>query len=207
MTGSVLYYFHDPMCSWCWGYRPTWLMLQEQLPDDLSVQYVLGGLAADTNDPMPRHMQKAIQGYWKRIEKELGAQFNFEFWEKCNPRRSTYNACRAVIAATNQQAEKEMIYAIQQAYYLRAMNPSDNDTLQLLAKELSLDVKRFSDDLGAPQTESALQAQIGLARSAPISGFPSLVLEVDKRLAPVVLDYKDYRVSLSHILDLLNKSA
>ncbi|MFT6977114.1 MAG: putative protein-disulfide isomerase, partial [Shewanella psychromarinicola] len=24
MPNTTLYYVHDPMCSWCWGYRPTW---------------------------------------------------------------------------------------------------------------------------------------------------------------------------------------
>ena len=202
-----LYYFHDPMCSWCWGYRPTWLMLQEQLPDDLAVEYVLGGLAADTNDPMPGHMQKAIQGYWKRIEKELGAQFNFEFWEKCKPRRATYSACRAVIAATNQQAEKEMIYAIQQAYYLRAMNPSDIEILVQVAGEIGLNTASFETTLNSVQTEKKLQSQIGFSRSAPIHGFPSLAIEIDSELRRVELDYKDYRVSLNHICDLMDKYA
>ena len=21
---ATLYYVYDPMCSWCWGYKPTW---------------------------------------------------------------------------------------------------------------------------------------------------------------------------------------
>ncbi|MCP4060185.1 MAG: DsbA family protein, partial [Pseudoalteromonas sp.] len=25
MTQTKLIYVHDPMCSWCWGYKPTWL--------------------------------------------------------------------------------------------------------------------------------------------------------------------------------------
>ncbi|MBE8572891.1 DsbA family protein, partial [Vibrio sp. OPT46] len=27
-----LYYVHDPMCSWCWGYKPTLDKLKQQLP-------------------------------------------------------------------------------------------------------------------------------------------------------------------------------
>ena len=44
---AVLYYVHDPMCSWCWGFRPTWLALQDQLPEGVRVQRLLGGLAPD----------------------------------------------------------------------------------------------------------------------------------------------------------------
>ena len=125
----TLFYIHDPMCSWCWGYRPTWQLLKSKLPETIGVNYVLGGLAPDTDQPMPQELQHTIQGHWQRITAELGTEFNFEFWKKCKPRRSTYPACRAVIAAKNQDSEMQMIEAIQRAYYLRAMNPSDVSTL------------------------------------------------------------------------------
>jgi putative protein-disulfide isomerase len=54
------------------------------------------------------------------------------------PRRSTYAACRAVIAARRQNPgyEEKMILAIQQAYYLEARNPADSHTLIELASEI-----------------------------------------------------------------------
>jgi protein-disulfide isomerase-like protein with CxxC motif len=61
-----------------------------------------------------------------------GTEFNFDFWTKCQPRRDTYKACRAVIAASQQNAEEAMIEAIQKAYYLRAMNPSEHDSRRTL---------------------------------------------------------------------------
>ena len=29
---AVLVYVHDPMCSWCYGFRPTWVGLRAILP-------------------------------------------------------------------------------------------------------------------------------------------------------------------------------
>jgi putative protein-disulfide isomerase len=126
----TLYYYHDPMCSWCWGYRPTAEILFANLPPNTSRENVLGGLASDSDEPMPVELRRTISGHWRKIQETLGAEFNFDFWTKCTPRRSTYPACRAVIAAANQQHESEMILAIQRAYYLRAMNPSDTDILE-----------------------------------------------------------------------------
>ena len=48
VSSATLYYIHDPMCSWCWAYRPTLMQLRENLPDDIRWQNVLGGLAPDT---------------------------------------------------------------------------------------------------------------------------------------------------------------
>ena len=196
---NTLYYFHDPMCSWCWGYRPQSELLFSNLPPGVARINVLGGLAPDSDEPMPAELREAIPGYWRRIEKLLGTEFNHDFWTKCEPRRSTYPACRAVIAAANQNAEEEMIHAIQTAYYLQARNPSDLDTLESLAQEIGIDAKRFADDIRSSDVENELQRQIAFARQAPISGFPSLVLDIGGRLHPVAVDYHDHSTTLTQI--------
>ena len=196
---SILTYFHDPMCSWCWGYRPVWQQLKAALPAAIEVQNVLGGLAPDSKEVMPLELQMQIQGYWRHIESTLGTTFNFDFWKNNQPRRATYKACRAVLAAKNQGREEVMIEAIQQAYYLRAMNPSDTAVLVQLATEIGLHSGQFSDDLEAEKTYQQLAQQIDLTCAAPIAGFPSLVLEVAGRQLPVRVDYKDYRLTLAQI--------
>jgi putative protein-disulfide isomerase len=196
---AILYYYHDPMCSWCWGFRPTAEKLFAQLPRGITRVNILGGLAADSDLPMPADVQSAIHGHWRRIEAQLGTRFNHDFWTVCKPRRSTYPACRAVIAAGRQDREEAMIAAIQHAYYLRAMNPSDVDTLVLLAEELELDSQRFADELLDERTERDLQQQIEFARHSPIKGFPSLALELGNRLIPIQIDYVDSGTMLEQL--------
>lgn len=204
MAKSVFYYVHDPMCSWCWAHRPQWELFAQALSDmDVSVAYVVGGLAPDSDVPMPDDQIAAISGYWKKIEALLGTQFNHAFWTENTPRRSTYPACRAVIAASWQGAEVAMITALQNAYYLRAMNPSDQSTQQLLARELGLDVDKFIDDLNSDSLERAFADQLAFAHSLPIQGFPSMVLQHDDQLYNIVLDYKDYRGALAQVNEIL----
>ncbi len=197
------------MCSWCWAYRPVWTRLRQHLPETVKVVNVLGGLAADTDQPMPAETREAIQGHWRNIHNLFGTEFNFDFWRKNQPRRSTYKACRAVIAAGNQGREEDMIEAVQHGYYLRAMNPSDTDVLVQFASELQLNTAKFERDLESGDTHQKLGEQIQFARRSPISGFPSLALQVEGEsgLRPVDKDYRDYRVSLDHIDQLLNRSS
>ena len=87
---------------------------------------------------MAPQMREYLQQTWRRIQQRIpGSQFNFDFWTSCEPRRSTWPACRAVIAAREQGAENDerMTRAIQEAYYLRARNPSDEAVLVTLAGE------------------------------------------------------------------------
>ena len=138
---TTLYYVHDPMCSWCWGFRPVWQEIRQNLAGNIQVKYLLGGLAPDNDEIMPVAMQQDIAGYWRKIQQHIpNTEFNFDFWQQCEPRRSTYPACRAVIAARKQQADIElaMIEGIQKAYYLHAQNPSNDDTLISLAVKLGL---------------------------------------------------------------------
>ena len=196
---ATLYHVHDPMCSWCWGFRRAWDQLHEALPDSVKVVNVVGGLAADTDEPMPPEQQKTIAGYWSNVAEQTGAKFNFDFWKICQPRRSTYPACRAVLAATNQQAEQAMIDAIQHAYYLRAMNPSDNGTLITLAEEIGLDAERFAADLTSTAIQAELEENFALRRKIGVYSFPSLVLAQSEVFLPIAVDYQDYHTSLDAI--------
>jgi len=203
MSDSTLFYVHDPMCSWCWGHRPQWENLQAALPKSVAVKNVVGGLAPDSDNVMPLAQQQAIGGYWKKIEKMLGTQFNHDFWQQNIPRRSTYPACRSVIAARWQNAEEKMIRAIQEAYYLKAKNPSDTETHILLAAELGLDADKFTADLSSEKLEEVFKQELQLARSLPINGFPSMVLQHQDQLHVIPLDYKDYRGSIKVITEII----
>ena len=127
------------MCSWCWGFSKTWSAIKSSLSDDISIQYVMGGLAPDSNEPMTDEMREYIQMNWRKIERSVpGTKFNYDFWTNCSPKRSTYPACRAVIAIRKQNPslEEKMINSIQHAYYIDAKNPSDDSTLIGLASKL-----------------------------------------------------------------------
>ncbi len=176
-----LVYVHDPMCSWCWGFRPAFERLLALLPADIAVRRLLGGLAADDDAPTPEATRRYIQDTWRRIQQRIpGTEFNFDFWSRCRPRRSTWPACRAVIAARtlDPATEDAMIHAIQRAYYLEARNPSDEDTLIDLAGEIGLDPTAFSPLLNAPATRQTLEDEIAEARALGVDSFPSLVLQL-----------------------------
>lgn len=198
----ILYYVHDPMCSWCWGFRPTWQKIQTNLPDNVQVKYLLGGLAPDNSEVMPQAMQKEIAGYWKKIQQHIpGTEFNFDFWDKCEPRRSTYPACRAVIAARKQNPniEQRMIEGIQSAYYLNAKNPSENETLITIAKKLGLDEEQFSSDLESVEIQQKLEKEITFGQQIGTRGFPSMILEKDGAYQCVPLNYNDLSSTLAFI--------
>ena len=203
-----LFYIHDPMCSWCYGFAPVLTDLLSRLPDDLTFTRLLGGLAPDSDQAMPDALQARLQDTWRRIEDRIpGTRFNFDFWRECSPRRSTWPACRAVIVTRelNPMLEQAMIEAIQRAYYRQARNPSDTDTLTGLAEEMGLDGDRFRARLHAPETRAALQEEIAASRRIGADSFPSLRLQLGDAIRPVTVDYLDAGPMLEAIEAILDQ--
>lgn len=203
---ATLYYAHDPMCTWCWGFAPVLRALEAGLPEGVVLQRLLGGLAPDTAETMPQEMQARIQSTWRRIEETIpGTEFDFDFWTRCVPRRSTWASCRAVIAARAQDAafDKGMTTAIQRAYYTQVRNPSDSAVLVALAGELGLDVDRFAADLDSAATHAQLQAEMARCEELRIHSFPALVLEAGTAQWHIPVDYRDSTPMLELIEDLL----
>jgi putative protein-disulfide isomerase len=198
-----LYYVYDPMCSWCWGYKPTWECIKQVIDDEVDIIYLVGGLAPDCDEPMPEMMQAQIASYWKKIENHLGTKFNYEFWSENTPRRSTYPACRAILAARAQGAELAMLNSIQEAYYLNAQNPSDNTVLIELAKQLGLESNKFETAFLSQQLHQDLLIEIAFARSIGGNSFPSLFIEKEGRFVVIPIDYKDAGVTVELIRDVI----
>lgn len=208
MTATLLYCY-DPMCSWCWGFRPTWSKLQKALQplideNKLAIQPMLGGLAPDSDTPMPNEMKTKLEGTWQHIQKSLGTQFNFDFWRTAEPRRSTYPACRACMVARDMGSEDEMYHAIQQAYYLQAKNPSDMETLVACAEHIGLQPDGFQKAMQHVKDEGLLEKEISQARHLGLNSFPSLAILKGDKLTSIALDYQDHHTMLTAIKKTLS---
>ena len=58
---ATLHHVHDPMCSWCWGFESTRQAIFDALDDRLQIRRLVGGLAPDSDAPMPESMQQMLQ--------------------------------------------------------------------------------------------------------------------------------------------------
>lgn len=196
MSKPTLCYVHDPMCSWCYAFRESWQRITEHFAGQLEFVRLLGGLAPDSGALMDAATRKMVQNSWRRIEQSVaGVQFNFDFWELNLPRRSTYPACRAVIAAQQLggvEYELKMTHAIQDGYYRQAKNPSDNSLLIDLATALGLDQGAFTTALESDEVEQRLQQEMAQARLMGVDSYPSLVLQINAQTRwPIAINYQD----------------
>ncbi|NOQ65341.1 MAG: DUF1289 domain-containing protein [Methyloprofundus sp.] len=206
LENKTLYYIYDPMCSWCYAYEESITQLQEQLPSELKFKAILGGLAEDCTTPMPADTQAMIQQAWRQIQTTVPSiQFNFDFWTKNTPYRSTYPACRAILAAKNQSSDFSvpMRKAIQETYYQQAKNPSLDSILIECAAQIDLDMTQFKQDFFSPETNEKLTEQRHFARRLGVRSYPSLSLAVNHEPYALPIDYNTIDITLEQIHTLL----
>ena len=185
--------------------------LEAELPAEISLQFVMGGLGADPNKPMEQSIRAYVQDNWRSVEATTGASFNWEFWDRCRPRRSTYPACRAVIAATLCDKGPSMFRAIQRAYYLEARNPSEIETLVELAVDLELNSNQFRTSIQSVEVEALLQRDFDTRRKLGANQFPTLLFgpsiesSLDQNPGQTILLARGYAPS-NRVLDAFRRA-
>jgi putative protein-disulfide isomerase len=201
---SVLIYVHDPMCSWCYGFRPTWKSLKGKLPTGLPVVSLLGGLAADSDQPMPEDMVDYLKRTWDRIESTCGVTFNHSYWDQTPPPpRTTFISCRAVIAAERLAGRGEAFgERIQDAYYTEACNVWDFDVLCDLAEAFGFNRDSFAKALASDDVRAVHEEQRQLAERLQVAGYPTVLLILNGEAFPIPVRHQDAEAMLEDITDL-----
>ena len=178
---GLLRYFGDPMCSWCWGFKPVLEQVDAEYPE-LKRVTVMGGLRGETDQPMTDELMMLVRSAWHRIEQTTGQPFNHALWREHRPLATTLPACRAVLTARllDPAREWQFMVGMFQAYFTRALDPTRRETPLEVARETGFDPSAYADLLDSPEVEGALRQDLQLTRQFGITGFPSVVLTVEK---------------------------
>jgi putative protein-disulfide isomerase len=92
--------------------------------------------------------------------------------------------------------------AIQEAYYLHAQNPSNDETLVNLAVMEGMEEDNFRQFLHSSGTERQLQKNLALCQEYGVQGFPSLILQIGNSSVQIPVDYRSEQPMLKAIKQL-----
>lgn len=200
-----LTYVYDPMCSWCFGFSATYRAILAELPPSVVSARLLGGLAPDSDVPMDADMAAMLSSTWHRIEESCGVRFNHDYWQQSPlPPRTTFIACRAIIAAQALGvADLDMLAAIQRAYYQQARNVWQAGVLTELAVELGAPAEAFMAELKHVRTLAQHAEQQNRAASMGVQGYPTLIWQDDQQSGRLPIDYGKPEVTLEVIRSLV----
>ncbi len=183
MNPPLLWYFADPMCSWCWGFTPVIEAVREAYRPRLKIALVLGGLRSDAAPQTPVQRDEILH-HWREVHARSGQPFRFE---GAMPEGFVYDTeppSRAVLAAGSLDAEQIFpIYkAIQSAFYAEGRDVTQADTLADLAAGLGFERDAFLQAFESEAMRSKTQAHFQQARQVGVRGFPTLILQLGDKL-------------------------
>jgi predicted DsbA family dithiol-disulfide isomerase len=138
-----LRYHTDPACPASWAAEPLLRRLVVEFGADLSITYVMGGLAREYEAPYESRVTE-----WLEHADRSGMPFDPRLWTE-GPIRSTYPACMAVKAAAEQGAGAAGRYlrALREGLMCHRRKLDTKEALVEEARGAGLDVGRFRIDL------------------------------------------------------------
>jgi putative protein-disulfide isomerase len=154
-------YFSDPASSASWAAEPMLRRLLVEFGTNLSITYVMGGLAREFPAvPIP------IVREWLYDSERSGMPLDPRLWLEA-PLHSSYPACMAVKAAAEQgpEAEERCLRALREGILCHRRKLDNTEALVEEARRAGLDAARFRVDLGSHAIVEAFGADLELTRS------------------------------------------
>jgi len=191
MNTPILWYFADPMCSWCWGFSPVIEAVRDAYRERMQVALVLGGLRSGETASMTAKARDEILHHWHQVHERTGQPFRFEHALPDGFIYDTEPACRAVVAAGGLDPTHSftLFRAIQSAFYAEGRDVTQPDTLSDLAAGIGIDAAVFTQVFDSDDARAKTQAHFMRTRKAGVCGFPTLILQRGERLDRIVAGY------------------
>lgn len=178
-TQRILWYFADPMCSWCWGFAPVIGAIRDTYADRVKIALMLGGLRPGTTEPMtPKAREETLQ-HWRDVHRMTGQPFAFE---GAMPEGFVYDTeppSRAAIAVADIRSEAVFPYfkSVQEAFYAHGRNVTWPDTLADLAEQHNIGRAMFLDRFDSDDIVKKTRTHFQIARQSGVRGFPTVILQ------------------------------
>ena len=187
MTTPVLWYFADPMCSWCWGFSPVIETVRETYRDRMAIALVLGGLRPGETTPMTAAAREDIFHHWHQVHARTGQAFHFENALSDGFVYDTEPASRAVVAmgSLDPTLTFPLFKTIQAAFYAEGRDVTQTRVLADLTTVLGVHASTFLRTFDSEDARTKTRAHFRQARRAGIRGFPTLLLQRDTQLFPI----------------------
>ena len=191
---TILHYFSDPMCSWCWGFTPVMEKIKEEFGDRLKIAMVLGGLRPYNKEILKSTDRNYIIHHWQDVHKFTGQPFQFE---NAMPEGFIYDTeipSRAVITFThyNPQELFAFLKSVQHAFYAEAKNVTDENVLASLADKFGIDRTTFLNRFHSEEMKQKTKAHFLKAQSFGVQVFPTTVLQGPKGYYLLSKGYKPF---------------
>lgn len=176
----ILYYFADPMCSWCYGFAPVMDRICADYAEELDIRLVMGGLRpGKLAQQMTPAIARVIRHHWREVAKMTGQTFDETFFARENFNYDTEPAAKAVITMERLAGAHAYRYyhEIQAVFYSRNQDITQPSVLAEIATRYGVAPAAFLEFYESEAAQRETWSQFEFCAALGIRGFPALVLE------------------------------
>lgn len=207
-TAAKLYYFADPMCSWCYGFAPVIDRIRSDYADRFDIRLVMGGLRpGKLAQQMTPAIGRVIRHHWREVAKMTGQKFDETFFDRENFDYDTEPAAKAVIVMERLAGEHAYDYyhAVQSAFYSKNQDVTSSDVLAEIAAQYKVEKDNFIQAFQSEAAHRETWDQFQFSAKLGIRGFPALVLETNEQFYLVTRGWQPYeqiQAAIAHVLNI-----
>ncbi|ACU60193.1 DsbA family protein [Chitinophaga pinensis] len=189
-----LFYFTDPMCSWCYGFSTTVKKIKEEHPD-VDLQIISGGFAPFSDQVVTDEYRKFLEYHWRNVNLRSGQQFDHAMkFVSDTFRYDTEPSSRALTVVQSLLPEKDFEYLrlLQQSFYVEGRDITNDGVLADLAEAIGIDKHTFSARFHSDEMKRKTLQGFEFSRQLGVQGFPTL-LTLEKGAVKVICrGYQQY---------------
>ena len=190
-TQAILFYFGDPMCSWCYGFSPELDQALETLGESVEFKMVMGGLRPYGTETM-KDLSSFLEEHWQHVNEASGQPFSYEILKDATFVYDTEPASRAVLVARKlkPEIEFEFFHAIQTAFYAENKNTHQVETYLELAERFGMSKKAFKTAFESEEMKLDTRTEFAYAAEMGIRGFPTMILKNGEKYTMITNGYQ-----------------
>lgn len=191
---TLLRYFADPMCSWCWGFTDTFTRIRDQFDKNFQFALVMGGLRPYTEQTVTDTFRQEILHHWHDVHNMTGQNFSFE---GAMPEGFIYDTeppARAVLTVGKLKPGTgfEFFSTVQQAFYLDQTDVTQSKQLAELASEFGIEQPAFIELFKSKEMRVLTQQHFIQTRQFGVRGFPTLLVGSEEKHTVFTSGYQPY---------------
>ncbi|MFP7655344.1 DsbA family protein [Chryseobacterium proteolyticum] len=172
-----LYYFTDPMCSWCYGFSPVMKKLKESYPN-IDLQIISGGFAPESKQKVTKEYKDFLEYHWRNVNLRSGQYFDHSMkFVSDSFHYDTEPSSRALVVVQRFLPEKdcEFLSLMQSAFYVEGKDITNAEVLAKLAKEIGVDKNIFLESFHSEAMKWKTAQGFQFSKQLGVKGFPTLL--------------------------------
>lgn len=204
-----MFYFTDPMCSWCYGFSPVVKKLKENYPD-IDLQIISGGFSPYSQQVVDQEYKDFLAFHWRNVNQRSGQFFDhsMKFISEtfCYDTEPSSRAL-TVIQELLPKQDFGFLSLMQKSFYVEGKDITNDVVLARLAEEFGIERNIFLERFHSEEMKRKTNQGFQFSRQLGVQGFPTL-LTLENGNAKVITrgfqDYDSLKVIVENWLSNLN---